>query len=57
MIDQVLGFIAQDPPWVDREEGYYVWKGEIDSEMHRANFSDQSVSQFDHFFIANPNPS
>jgi hypothetical protein len=25
--------------------------------MHRANFSDQSVSQFDHFFIAHPNPS
>jgi hypothetical protein len=57
MIDQLLGFITEDPPWVDSQGDYYVWKGEIDSDMHRANFSAQSVSQFDQFFIANPNPS
>ena len=57
MIDQLLGFIAEDPPWVSRDGSYYVWKGEIEFDLHSANFSNQSVGQFDQFFIANPNPS
>jgi len=50
------GFLAADSPWVDNQNGYAVWEGEINWHLQQGGFSDQQVQQFDSWVQANPPP-
>ena len=46
-LNVLSGFLAADSPWVDNQNGYAVWEGEINWDLQQGGLSDQQVQQFD----------
>jgi hypothetical protein len=55
-INLLSGFLAADPPWVDSQNGYSVWAGEINWDLWAGGLSNQQLQQFDSWVQANPPP-
>jgi hypothetical protein len=53
-VNALSGFMAADPPWLDSQNSYSVWRGEVNWDLQQAGFSDQQVQQFDSWVGANP---
>jgi hypothetical protein len=53
-VNALSGFIAAHSPWLDSQNSYYAWRGQINWELAQAGFSDQQVQQFDSWVAANP---
>jgi len=52
-INAISGFLAADSPWLDSQNGYAVWEGEINWDLQQGGFSGQQVQQFDSWVEAN----